>query len=412
MQMSSVPSARVLANHHPRTVRPAAKPGVRRDPTTLATALLAVAGAALIAASAAADSSLLGDSANACPKCKDGTCYQEVVTYRCKQVPDNKPVKKTVYECREVPYCEHKLPRLGHGDCCLECEACPKFKKVLVKKEVVVGETCGTQCVPERFVERIPVRCCRCGHLPPGAVPPPTAEPKPAAPNSITSLTLRVPRQPLTQTERLPEAPSSGTDASPHSAITRNAQSSLSARRLAATSPSTTAPRDDSPASPVATAPPPAASVADAPQELATAVLDSIAPATDAAFLNAPNAATSDTTTTASAIQESAVQESMVQESAVQESAVQESTVPESAIQKSAVQESATSPTRAAPTASAANSPPSAKSATTDWRHGRLPATASHQGQTVRRSIRDAALGTPTAPVEGQLIRLTPHDGR
>lgn len=140
----------------------------RRDPATLATAVLALVGAAVIAASAAAESELLGGGADgACPRCKEGACYQEIVTYRCKQVPDKKPIKKTVYECREVPYCQHKLPRLGHGDCCPECEACPKFKKVLVKKEIVVGETCGTKCVPEKFVERIPVPCCRCGYTPP-----------------------------------------------------------------------------------------------------------------------------------------------------------------------------------------------------------------------------------------------------
>ena len=108
-------------------------------------------------------------------------CYQEVVTYRCKQVPDNKPIKKTVYECREVPYCQHKLPRLGHGDCCPECEACPKFKKVLVKKEIVVGETCGTKCVPEKFVERIPVPCCRCGYKPANDAPSPSPAPIPMA---------------------------------------------------------------------------------------------------------------------------------------------------------------------------------------------------------------------------------------
>jgi hypothetical protein len=141
-------------------------------------------GAAVIAASAAAESELLGGGADgACPRCKEGECYREIVTYRCKQVPDKKPIKKTVYECREVPYCQHKLPRLGHGDCCPECEACPKFKKVLVKKEIVVGETCGTKCVPEKFVERIPVPCCRCGYTPPGSVAVPTA-----------SITERLPR--------------------------------------------------------------------------------------------------------------------------------------------------------------------------------------------------------------------------
>ncbi len=114
-----------------------------------------------------------------CPHCKDGVCYQEVVTYRCKMVPDNKPIKKTVYECREVPYCQHALPRFGQCDCCPECKDCPKFKKVLVKKEIVVGETCGTKCVPEKFVERIPVPCCKCGgHSAKQAPPAPVVVPE------------------------------------------------------------------------------------------------------------------------------------------------------------------------------------------------------------------------------------------
>jgi hypothetical protein len=162
-----------------------------------ATALLAIVGAVVIAASAAAESEMLGGGAyGACPRCKEGVCYREIVTYRCKQVPDKKPIKKTVYECREVPYCQHKLPRLGHGDCCPECDACPKFKKVLVKKEIVVGETCGTKCVPEKFVERIPVPCCRCGYTPPGSVAVPTA-----------STTERLPRLENTTDEQLGISP-------------------------------------------------------------------------------------------------------------------------------------------------------------------------------------------------------------
>lgn len=224
---------------------------VRRDPTTLATGLLAVIGAALIAASAAADSNLLGDSANACPKCHEGVCFKEVVTYRCKQVPDNKPIKKTVYECREVPYCLHKLPRLGHGGCCLECEACPRFKKVLVKKEVVVGETCGTKCVPEKFVERVPVPCCRCGYAPTGPVPTPapSAEPKPAAPNSIISLSFHAAEYQQAQAARLPDVPTSASEASSDPALRQIPQRTTSARRLATTSPATHSPRDAGPPS-------------------------------------------------------------------------------------------------------------------------------------------------------------------
>ncbi len=406
MTISTVPFARVLANHRPRTGKPAAQPGIRRDPTSLATAILAIAGAALISASAAADSSLLGASDNACPKCQNGTCYQEVVTYRCKQMPDNKPVKKTVYECREVPYCEHKLPLLGHGECCPECEACPRFKKVLVKKEVVVGETCGTKCVPEKFVERIPVPCCRCGYAPPGAVHPPAvaAELKPAAPNSITSLTLRPTRQPLTRAEQLPEAPLPGPAASYHSTTTLDAQRSLSARRQAATSTPATTPRDDRPASQEATAGASTAA-ADARKPLAIAILDSI----DTAPLDASNPATTDTTTIASTTPAGTMAAGASHEAASRKSASHESESHESESHESESHESATSPARVASDGKGAAS---ANSTTNGWRHGRLPAIVGPPGPAVRRSIRDAASSTHAAPVEGQLIRLTPPVGR
>lgn len=74
--------------------------------------------------------------------------YPECVDYRCKLVTEQKPIKKTVYECREVPFCLHVLPKFGHCDCCPEC-GCVRFKKVLVKKEIVVGYECVTKCVPE-----------------------------------------------------------------------------------------------------------------------------------------------------------------------------------------------------------------------------------------------------------------------
>jgi len=100
-----------------------------------------------------------------CPHCQGQIVYQDVVSHRCKLVPDKKQIKKTVYEVKEVPFCLHKLPPLFshlHGDCCdecLECD-CPRYKKVLIKKEIVCEEICGTKCVIEEFVERIPCRVC------------------------------------------------------------------------------------------------------------------------------------------------------------------------------------------------------------------------------------------------------------
>jgi hypothetical protein len=74
--------------------------------------------------------------------------WPECVDYTCKLVPEQKPIKKTVYECREVPFCLHELPRFGHCDSCPQC-GCVRFKKVLVKKEIIVGYECATKCVPE-----------------------------------------------------------------------------------------------------------------------------------------------------------------------------------------------------------------------------------------------------------------------
>ena len=122
----------------------------------------------------------------ACPSCHaaDGCCYQDKISHRCVLVPDKKVIKKTVYECKELPYCLHRLPKVGECDCCPDCLACPRYKKVLIKREVVVAEICTTKCVIEEYVERVPGRCCQCGHDPAGhgketGETPPTAPPIP-----------------------------------------------------------------------------------------------------------------------------------------------------------------------------------------------------------------------------------------
>ena len=81
---------------------------------------------------------------------------QDCLSQRCMLVPETKQIKKTVYEVREVPYCLKKLPPLfsfhKHScDDCAECE-CVRYKKVLVKREIVCGEICTTKCVPEPCV--------------------------------------------------------------------------------------------------------------------------------------------------------------------------------------------------------------------------------------------------------------------
>ena len=93
----------------------------------------------------------------------------ECITHSCKLVPETKQIKKTVYEVKEVPYCLKKLPPIcslfhHHGcDCemCAECQ-CPRYKKVLVKKEIVCKEICTSKCVVEEH--RVPCQPCdTCG---------------------------------------------------------------------------------------------------------------------------------------------------------------------------------------------------------------------------------------------------------
>jgi hypothetical protein len=126
-----------------------------------------------------------------CPHCQEEVVYQDVVRHRCVLVPDVKQIKKTVYECQEVPFCLHKLPPLfSHHkhDCCDECPECdrPRYKKLLLKKEIVCEEICGTKCVIEEVVERVPCRVCRprphCSQAVPGCAQP--------APAPITTLSL------------------------------------------------------------------------------------------------------------------------------------------------------------------------------------------------------------------------------
>jgi hypothetical protein len=94
--------------------------------------------------------------------------YQDCVTHSCQLVPEKKELKKTVYEVKEVPYCLKKLPPLWslfcHHPCdcevCPDCQ-CPRYKKVLVKKEIVCKEICTTKCVVQEHVERVPCVSCQ-----------------------------------------------------------------------------------------------------------------------------------------------------------------------------------------------------------------------------------------------------------
>jgi hypothetical protein len=141
-----------------------------------------------------------------CPQCgcQEQIVYKDCITHRCRLVPDNRPIKKTVYEVKEVPFCLPKLPSFcslfHHKGCCdscgcVECE-CPRYKKVLVKKEIVCGEICGYKCEVEEVVTRVPCRQCTpgcpsCTQAVPSAPPPgaPQAPVPPAPePTSVSDL--------------------------------------------------------------------------------------------------------------------------------------------------------------------------------------------------------------------------------
>jgi hypothetical protein len=146
-----------------------------------------------------------------CPHCQGQIVYHDVVSHRCKLVPDKKQIKKTVYEVKEVPFCLHKLPPLfshHHGDCCDDCPECdcPRYKRVLIKREIVCEEVCGTKCVVEEFVERVPCRVCcpdcpSCGpasqvpgsSVPPVVVGPPIAARQPLAPPLDDQVLVHIP---------------------------------------------------------------------------------------------------------------------------------------------------------------------------------------------------------------------------
>jgi hypothetical protein len=99
---------------------------------------------------------------------QDQSPCPECVEHRCQVVPVTKQIKKTVYEVKEAPFCIKKLPPLWSlfhdrgcsGETCADCQ-CPRYRKVLVQKEIVCKEICTTKCVVEE--RRVPCQPCECG---------------------------------------------------------------------------------------------------------------------------------------------------------------------------------------------------------------------------------------------------------
>lgn len=70
----------------------------------------------------------------------------------CVIKPVKKPIKKVIYCLKRIPYCPHGMPCPcdGNGcDYCPKCSACPCYRHVLLKKEIVIGETWEKKCVIE-----------------------------------------------------------------------------------------------------------------------------------------------------------------------------------------------------------------------------------------------------------------------
>jgi hypothetical protein len=71
-------------------------------------------------------------------RCRCESCGAE----HCCLVPETKTTKKWVYATKLVPHCQAKCRnplKSSHDDCgiCPSCEACVRYKRVLVKREVV-----------------------------------------------------------------------------------------------------------------------------------------------------------------------------------------------------------------------------------------------------------------------------------
>ncbi len=121
-------------------------------------------------------------------------CYREVERFECKTVPDVKKHKKTVYSCKEDPFCikggSGGFSFLNlfkrHNDCCETCPSCdgPFCRIKLIKKEVVCEEP-TTKCVVERVVDKVAYTVRK--KVPCGSVPCPTGTHGVPAPESVGS---------------------------------------------------------------------------------------------------------------------------------------------------------------------------------------------------------------------------------
>lgn len=87
------------------------------------------------------------------PGCHCDQCGSEVCDCdECVVVPDTKTTKKWIYSTKLVPFCVKSCPnpfkcRQDGCESCTECESCVRYKRVLIKREVVT-KTEGFKCIP------------------------------------------------------------------------------------------------------------------------------------------------------------------------------------------------------------------------------------------------------------------------
>lgn len=108
---------------------------------------------------------IIGGPASAQPPGSDQECKIPIC---CPKIVE-KDVKKIVYGCKLVPYCQ---PSGCCLKCCPTCNPCPRYRKVLLKKEIVVCKRCDPQCVIE-YADPCPPSECPPSQCAPLESPPP-----------------------------------------------------------------------------------------------------------------------------------------------------------------------------------------------------------------------------------------------
>ncbi|MFO0921847.1 MAG: hypothetical protein U0905_05080 [Pirellulales bacterium] len=99
-----------------------------------------------------------------CPECgcEEVPC-RVVKRAQCSWKAVQVPIEKTVYETKEVFFCQHHPGGCLHR--CHQCSTEVRSKTQLVKKKIKCGEKTEWKCVTEEVDVLVPVACPRCGHL-------------------------------------------------------------------------------------------------------------------------------------------------------------------------------------------------------------------------------------------------------